>query len=195
MRQEKLSPFLGTLEAALFMPGCGERFGGRVQALKKSFFVPLALFPFSAMTFIAAHPSGSLDETSGTLLAAVYGLRIVVYMTLFLGVMFVLAKKLHKGRDFLRFVEAHNWLDLPSFIITAPLCLAYMAGLYQWEEIYPMLVIATLYGYACLAYAAARIFQLPYELGVSIAAFSLVLNQASLGAVKFGMAQALLYFA
>lgn len=186
---------MGTVEAALFMPGCAERFSGRLLALKKSFLVPLSLFPFSAAILIAAHPAGHLDETSGTLLAAAYALRIVIYMALFLGAVFVMANKLHKGRDFLRFVEAHNWLDLPSFIVTAPLCLAYMAGLYQWEEIYPMLVIGSLYGYACLAYAAARIFRLPYELGISIAAFSLILNQATLDAVKFGMAQALLYFA
>lgn len=195
MNVKTVSPLLGTLEVALFMPHCGGRFGGRLPALKKSFLVPLSLFPFSAAILIAAHPSGHLDEASGTLLAAAYALRIVIYMALFLGVVYVLSNRLRKGRDFLRFVEAHNWLDLPSFIVTAPLCLAYMAGFYQWEEIYPMLVIGSLYGYACLAYAAAKIFRLPYELGVSIAAFSLILNQATLDAVKFGMTQALLYFA
>lgn len=176
------------------MPSCGERFDGRFSALKISFLVPLILAPFSGFVFITAHPAGALDGTSSTLLAAMYGLRILIYMTLFLGAMFVFSQKLLKGRDFLRFVQAHNWLDLPSFIVTAPLCLAYVGGLYEWTEIYPMLVIASLYGYACLAYAAARIFKLPLELGISIAAFALILNQTALGAVKFGMTQALLYF-
>lgn len=189
------SPVLGTLEAALFMPKCGERFEGRVPALQRSFLVPLLLLPFSSMIFIAAHPAESLDEASRLMLAAVYALRILIYMGLFLGSMLILARRLHKGRDFLRFAEAHNWLVLPAFIVTLPLCAAYMAGVYEWGEIYPMLVIASLYGYACLAYAAARIFQLPLELGVSIAAFALILNQTALGAVKFGIAQAVLYFA
>lgn len=192
---QNASPLLGTLETALFMPGCTNRFSGKTQAVKNSFLIPFAIFPFSALIFISAHPSESMDATSTWVLASMYGLRIVIYMALFLGVMFVMANKLHKGRDFLKFVQAHNWLDLPAFLVTVPHCLAYASGAYQWEEIYPMLVIASLYGYACLAYAASRIFGLPAELGVSIAAFALVLNQAALGAVKFGMTQAMLYFA
>lgn len=189
------SPLLGTLETALFMPGCKNRFEGKLGAVKNSFLVPFTIFPFSALIFISAHPAQSFDTASLWALSGMYGMRIVLYMALFLGAMFVMANKLHKGRDFLKFVEAHNWLALPAFLVSAPLGLAYMAGIYEWGEIYPMLVIASLYFYACLAYAATRIFGLPVELGVTIAAFALVLNQATLGAVKFGMTQAVLYFA
>lgn len=195
MRKISSSPLLGTLETALFMPNGASRFDGRIPALRTSFMIPVLLFPFSAIILISAHPATSIDATSASILTGMYAARIVIYMLLFLGAMHVMAKKLHKNRDFLRFVQAHNWLDLPAFIVTAPLCLAYLNGFYSWEEIYPMLVMASLYGYACLGYSATRILQIPAELGVSIAAFALVLNQATLGAVKFGLTQAILYFA
>lgn len=186
---------MGTLETALFMPSCADRFDGRIPALRKSFLIPLMIFPVSAALFISAHPSAAMDGTMQAALFAVYALRFAVYMVLFFGVMHILSNKLHKGRDFLRFVQAHNWMELPAFIVSLPLCLGYWAGVYEWADIYPMLVIASLYGYAALAYVAARIFALPMDLGITIAAFALVLSQTSLGAVKFGLAQAMLWFA
>lgn len=191
--KNRVSPLTGTLEAALFMPGCARQFEGRVPAVWRSFLVPITIFPLTAALFISAHPSGAGDPLfSGTLLG-MYALRLLIYMGLFLGVMFVLSSRLQRGRDFLRFVQAHNWLDLPAFLFSLPLCFGYMMGAYEWADIYPMLVMTTLYGYASLAYASARIFGVPLDLGITIAAFSLVLNQASLGAVKYTLAQAILW--
>jgi len=192
---KKPSAITGTLEAALFMPSCARAFDGRIPALKRSFLIPFTIFPLSALLFISAHPEAAMGGAAQATLFGVYALRFAVYMVLFFGAVHILSNKLHKGRDFLRFVQAHNWMELPAFIVSLPLCLGYWAGAYEWAEIYPMLVIATLYGYAALAYVAARIFALPLDLGITIAAFALVLSQTSLGAVKFGVAQAMLWLA
>lgn len=190
------SNVLGMVEAGLFMPGCEGRFSSDARSAMWSFLWPFLILPVSVLTMLWAHPEAHLSQISTQILIALYIVRLVLYLGLVFGLCYAVVRLFGHSRGMLlRFVTAHNYLALPPFLVALPLMAAFWQGAYAWDEIYPMMVFLSLYGYACLGYVAMRIFKVPFEMGISAGALALVLHQGSLSLVKVGLAQALLFFA
>lgn len=154
------------------------------------------ILPLSAATLVYAHPEGALSAVSTQVLIALYVARLALYLALFFGICYATVRLFEQSRmRFLQFVTAHNLLVLPPFFAALPLALGFWNGAYAWADIYPMMVFLSLYGHACLGYAAVRIFRVPFEIGISAGALALVLNQGCLFALKSAAAQALFFFA
>jgi hypothetical protein len=175
---------LGILEIALFMPQGAKRYTADKNAFKSSFLIPLAVLPLSLITLIAAHPESSLDTASLHVLTLIYALRLFISLGLFLAVVYCMADKMGKRDDFYRFAIANNWLALPPALIMLPLSLGFLNGVYSWDEIYPLMVVITLYSYACTAFMATHILRIPYELACFIAILGMAIHQTSLQALK-----------
>ncbi|MFP4313980.1 MAG: hypothetical protein ACLFR0_06610 [Alphaproteobacteria bacterium] len=183
---------LATLETALFMKQGAERFSVSKAAMKRSFLIPLLVLPLSVATMIAAHPEGSeLSQSATYALAIMYGLRTVLYLTGFMGFIYIMAKSLNRVECFARMVTANNFLTLPAALLMLPLSLAFMNGVYSWEEVYPLMICITFYSYAYTAFMAAHVLRVPMELAVFVAVCSMAIHQSALDAVKWIGAQGL----
>jgi hypothetical protein len=185
---------LGCLEIALFMRSGANRFVPSYEMMKKSFLLPFILLPVSLMIVFSAHPDGALDTTSMQILGLVYALRLFVYLGVFLGFVYLMARTMDKLEDFTRFVIANNWLTLPAAALMLPLTLAFMAGYYSFTEVYPLMVFITLYSYACTAFMATHILRIPGELACFVAIAGMAINQTALHTLKFVAANALMMF-
>jgi hypothetical protein len=184
-RRSLSQTLLGTLEIALFMPRGAKRFGGSVKEFKKSFLIPLMILPLTLITVLAAHPSGNLAPETAQILMAIYSLRLFVYLGLFIGIVYFMAKSLDRLDGFHRFVVANNWLTLPAAVLTAPLLIAFMNGYYSWAEVYPLMVMITLYSYAYTAFMAVHVLRVPWEMAAFIMVMGMAIHQTSLDVLKW----------
>lgn len=178
---------LAALEAALFLKKGAIRFTSDTKNLKLSFIVPLLLLPITLITILSAHPHGQENLADGAtqILAIIYTLRLFIYLGVYLGFVYFMAKTLDKAEDFKRFVTANNWLTLPAAIAMLPLLFLFLNGSHSWTEIYPMMVMVTLYSYAYSGFIIAHIMRIPYEMAAFIAIAGMAIHQTSLSAVKW----------
>ncbi len=182
---------LGCLEIALFMPGGAKRFGAGRRSMLKSFLIPFLVLPLTLITVIAAHPNPELSSTSAKILISIYSLRVVVYLGLFLGFVYFMAKSLDRLESFYRFVTANNWLTIPAALLMAPVIALFLSGAHSWEEVYPLMVFITLYSYAYTAFMATYVMRIPMELACFIAIGGMAINQSALDVLKWAAAQTL----
>ncbi|MFN3701024.1 MAG: hypothetical protein ACK4VI_05830 [Alphaproteobacteria bacterium] len=186
---------MGCLEIALFMRSGVERFSMSYSGMKLSFIIPFLILPLSIATMIFAHPNQELSAGSIHAIALIYGLRTVLYLAAFTGIMYIMARKLNRMEGFTRFVTANNWLVLPAAILMLPLSLAFMGGYYSWEQVYPMMVCFTLYAYAYTAFMATHALRLPVELGVFVSICSMAVHQTALDVVRWAGTQGFMLLA
>ncbi|MFK7839838.1 MAG: hypothetical protein AB8B83_05850 [Bdellovibrionales bacterium] len=175
---------LAALETALFISKGPTRFSSDTKSLKRSFIIPLLLLPITLITVITAHPHGELANGATQILMAIYTLRLFVYYAVFLGFVYWIAKKLDRDDAFKRFATANNWLSLPATIAILPLLLLFLNGSNTWADIYPMMVIITLYAYAYTAFMASYVLRIPVEMAGFIAISGMAIHQTSLSMIK-----------
>lgn len=176
---------LGCLETALFMRTGADRFSSGTANLKKSFLIPVILLPLTLIMVLGAHPAEALDASSMQIIGIIYALRLFVYLGLFLGFVYAMAKGMDKLEDFNRFACANNWLTIPAAVLITPLIIAFTSGYYSWAEVYPLIVFITLYSYAYTAYMAMHVMRIPMELACFIAIAGMAIHQTSLGVLKW----------
>src|SRR5262245_39651214 len=99
-RGELRQNLTGCLEIALFMPRGAERFCATYSGMMKSFAIPLLLLPLTLLTVIAAHPNPALSTSSAQILIVIYSLRAFVYLGLFLGLVYCMARQMEREEYF-----------------------------------------------------------------------------------------------
>ena len=180
---------LGAIETALFLRKGSQRFSSDIKSLKQSFLIPVLLLPMTLITVFYAHPHGELADGATQILAIIYTLRLFIYLGLFLGFVYLMTKSMDRSEDFKRFATANNWLTLPAAFAMLPLLALFLSGSHSWEEIYPMMVVVTLYAYAYTAYMATYVLRIPCELAGFIAIAGMAIHQSSLTALKWAAVQ------
>ena len=185
---------LGSLEIALFMRGGASRFKTDATTMKKSFLIPIMLLPLTLAMVLGAHPH-ALNSTSAQILTIIYSLRLFVYLGAFLGFVYYMARTMDKLDDFHRFATANNWLTIPAAALMIIPVSLFLNGIYTWQEIYPAVVLITLYSYAYTAFMAARVMRIPIEMASFIAITGLIINQNALGFLKWAAVNTLNFLA
>lgn len=185
---------LGSLEIALFMKGGARRFQTDASSMKKSFLIPIMLLPLTLAMVLGAHPN-ALTPTSAQILAVIYSLRLFVYLGAFLGFVYYMARTMDKLDDFHRFATANNWLTIPAAALMLIPVSLFLNGIYTWQEIYPAVVLITLYSYAYNAFMAARVMRIPVEMASFIAITGLIINHNALGLLKWAAVNTLNFLA
>lgn len=176
---------LGTLEIALFMRSGTARFARSINDMKKSFIIPALALPLTLIMVLAAHPAQGLSSGAMNILIAIYSLRLVLFLGLFLGLVYAVAKKMDKLENFYQFATANNWLMLPAVAVTLLPVLGLATGLYSWSEIQPLIIMATFYTFACTAFTITHVMRVPWELAGFAAITGLAIHQTSLGVLKW----------
>lgn len=175
---------LGSLETVLFMRRGVERFADNASAMKKSFIVPALALPITLAMVLGAHPE-DLGGGVANILIAIYSLRLVAYLGLFLGLVYMVAKKMDKLERFYRFATANNWLMLPAVLFMIAPVLGLITGHYSWAEIQPLVVMSTFYSFACTGFIITHIMRVPWELAGFAAITGLAIHQTSLDMMKW----------
>jgi hypothetical protein len=188
-RSEINHHLLGCLETALLMRSGIARFSSTREAMIQSFAIPVLLLPLTILTVLTAHPHDDLTTSTSHLLIAIYTLRVFVYLGLFLGFVYTMAKTMDRMQDFYRFATANNWLAIPAAAALLPLLGLFLGGHYDWAEIYPLMVFVTLYSYVYTGFMAMHTFRLPWEMGGFIAIAGMAIHQTSLDALKWAAVQ------
>lgn len=176
---------LASLETALFMQRGPARFSSSVRAMKISFVIPVLLLPLTLLTVFSGHPHGELSSESARILAAIYSLRLFVYLAAYSGFVYVMAKNMDRLDNFHRFVTANNWLTIPAAALILPLLGLFLNGAYSWGEVYPLMVFVTLYSYAYTAFMATYVMRVNWELACFMAIAGMAIHQTSLTALKW----------
>jgi len=169
---------LGTLEIALFMPHAKDRFSSNEQEAWKSFIIPILLFPLSIIA-IQILPKTTFDADSANALSLMLSLRIAFSWLLFFGAVYWIAKHCDRLNHFSKFVVASNWLTIPATLAYLPVAWCLLSGTHSWEELYPFMMCVTGYTYLMLAYMAAVILKMPFELGGFIVMLNIMINNST----------------
>ena len=181
-KEESKRHLLGALEIALFMPEARARFNNDYNEARRSFLIPLLLFP---LTLLLIYFSPESAHKSAGNLALLYGLRLLINWAVFLGVVYMIARKINRKDYFLPFVTANNWITMPTTAAFLPVIWMMTTGSHSWEELYPFMVCLLFYGYGCTAYIAAQTLRIPWELAGFIAVLAMTVNESTLNLVDW----------
>lgn len=176
MKQPIKDALMGCLEIPLFMKVARDRFVNSPEAMKASFLVPLLLLPLGIVIApinpdLTAMPIGKLALR----FCLDFALAFIVYFL----IMKAVCKALDRSQYFNQLVNAYNWLNLSSLVISMPFFLLILKGYYQWEELENILLCLILYSYAYLAFAISLILRINWMLAASLSILALALGQVS----------------
>ncbi|MBX2834688.1 MAG: hypothetical protein KTR28_06925 [Micavibrio sp.] len=185
-KKEITSGILGSLEVALFMPKAIKRFKGNTASMIKSFAIPVALLPLTlAAVFYVSPNAADFNSETNLVLTGIYSLRLFIYLAAFFAFGSLIAKAMDKTEEFKSFVIANNWLSIPmAALMIAPIMLT-ASGAFPWENSYSLIVMITLYSFACTAFLATYIMRIPYEMAAFMAITGMLIQHNSLDFVKW----------
>ncbi len=172
-KQEWKQNLTGCMEIFLFMPVGIERFSPHKKDAIKSLIIPLLLLPITLVAVLSL-PEESEGPLSFLILLQV--VRTVGAFSLFLLVVYYLAKQFGRQEHFFRYLNAGNWCNIPGVLLTMPL----MYGIFMGHEMAgyeSYAVFITLVGYVYSAFILTYSFRLPWEMGGFIAIVGLAINE------------------
>lgn len=170
---------LGCVDAALFMPGITKRFDGSYDAMIRSFYIPVMMFPLMILT-VLLEPSAALADHSQNTISLIHALRFTMTLAIFMGFVYFLATKTDRTKHFFQFVTAYNWLMIPTVLISLPIVLMSATGdaaMINQAQVLSYFVL--IYTYAIIAYAAACTLRIPIELAGFVAIIGLQIDLSS----------------
>lgn len=173
---------LGTLEISLFMAVPADRFDKSREAMLRSFYIPVFLFP---LTLLLINFNPALQEVSANKIALLYSLRMWVSLGFFLGFVWLLCRKTDRMDRFRQFVTANNWLSLPAALLFVPVLLVFSSGGHSWQEMQPFMMFLVLYSYAITAFMAAYVLNIPFELGGFVGFIAMAANNGAHDFIRF----------
>lgn len=174
-RQEIKKNLLGCFEIVLFMAKGVERFSESRQAAIKSFAVPLLLVPVALLIT-------SVKSTGYPvfLLVALHGARFIITYSLFMIIVYFLTQQIKRQEHFYQFVNAYNWLAVPSTLLILPILVALTMGLYTWEELEQYAIFTVLVSYVFSAFIMTHALRIPWEMGGFVAIVGMCIDQTAL---------------
>lgn len=176
--------FCAALETALLLKSGTKAFSGCKGGMILSFLIPVLALPVTLLMVLSAHP-GDLAQGSAQILTFIHILRLVISLAAYTGFIYLMAKTMDKMDNFKRFVTANNWLSLPATLAMLPFLSLYLSGAHAWADIYPMMVLITLYSYVYTAFMASHVLRIPMELAGFMAIAGMAIHQTSLGLLKW----------
>lgn len=169
---------LGAMECALFMKQGISRFNNDFGSMLKSFLIPLAFLPLS---FIGLYFSqGQRPELAGISYEylAVLFLGKTFFTTLIgLAMIYGFAKYYDRLQYFYLTVSAGNWATILPTLFFIPVLYSLSMGWHSWEEIYPITIVFSIYGYALTGFILTYALKIPWEMAGFLAICGMAINE------------------
>lgn len=177
-KQEIKKNLHGCLDVVLFMPMPKKRFGKTFEEAKRSFLIPLFLFPLTLM-FVYLSPHSGYESEQANTFALLYSLRTASSWAIFFGLMYWLTGEIDRREHFYQFVTAINWLTIPATVIFIPIAYFILSHQASWDQLHMFSMCLMAYTYGFTAYMASRVLRLPWELGGFVAMISLMVHNGT----------------
>lgn len=172
---------LATLEMALLMPQGPARFTNNLGAMFRSFWVMVAVMPFTYYAISLMQPATpQIAELSYILVAFMFTMKILVATVLTIMISYGFAKHYERLDRFCAAITALNWSGLINTLLFLPAVLMVGSGAYIWDDIYGYLVFLMLYGYIITGFVLTYTMRIPWELGGFLAICFMAVNQTSI---------------
>lgn len=167
---------MGCLDALLLMPTTRLRFTQSYEGMLRSFFIPVLVFPLTAL---AAFLQSGIAPGTELLTLPLYSLKVWLALGAFLAIMSYVARQTGRKEHFYQFVTAYNWLSLPSALLFLPV-LTMMTGT-ETDVRHGMALLTCLsfYCYGVTAFTAASVLRIPIELGASVVVLAVGLDHGA----------------
>ena len=163
--------------AALFMREGPERFGASWNEMLRSFWIVLINMIISLYSLQFMAPTEpKLEGLSLPLITSLYSGKTIIAVILGLLLTYAFAKYMKKMEYIFQYITSMNWAGLISTTLALPPLISVAAGFHTWLEIYPVLIVFALYGYAISAFIITRIFRVPWQLGGFLAICGMAIN-------------------
>ena len=172
------NPLLGALELALFMKQSVERFHLDMNAMWRSFLVPIALTPLTfLMLYLSHHERPEISNLTYSEVAGLFFVKGLVGLALSLLILYGFAKAYDRLDRFYLTITAANWSSIIPTALFLPIMITYALGWYTWDDIYGISVILALYTYAITGFLLTYTFKIPWEMGGFLTVVLLAINE------------------
>lgn len=170
---------MGVLDMLIYMPNLQSRFGERDKDAALS-IIPVMLGFLISCYVIAFYPGPEIAHIDTLERIRAFSLRFAIIWPLYMGAVLGFSIIFERHGNIFQFITAHNWFS--AFTSVPFLGLYYylvdMQGL-SVSQASPLFWSIYLYFLSCVAYAAMRIFKIPWSLGAFIALIGLYIDDAS----------------
>ncbi len=170
---------VGTLEIALFMKSGINNFDNDFRAMIQSFSIFVLSFVFSIMSFPFLYEAKQELQNLGFSSALViFILKFLIGYILALGFIYFINKIMKREHNFIKFITTSNWASLINLVLFLPLFFLMKSGVSNYNDLYPHMVILSVYSYVLSAFIIRYVIDIPWELAVFITVCLLALNEA-----------------
>ncbi len=169
---------LGCLEIPLFMPQGAKRFRNDREAMVRSFGVLLlATIPFLLIMIPYKPLEPGMESMSVQVITALYCLRSVLAIAFGIAFSFMFLRVLKKEDCLFRLITASNWLSVSAAVLTLPLAILLATGMQDWEALYPVMIVLSVYSYIWTAFLVTYVVKIPWELAGFFVIFGMFIDE------------------
>lgn len=170
---------LGCFEISIFMKEGVNHFNDNLSAMWKSFgIVSLTLILIVISTPFIYAAKESLHGISLPSVAMLFILKFIIGSTVTLLFLYMFCKVINRTHNLIKYITASNWASIiPLILFITPLILMKL-GPYTYDDVYPALVVISVYAYALTAFVTRYIIDIPWELAIFVTICTMAINEA-----------------
>ena len=175
----KQRPFLGCFEIALFMRDGIGRFSTDLKAMWQSFVILIIAVPFTLTS--VPYMYAVTEELHNLPLSAImplYALKMFVSLALGFSFIYMFCKITDRKQHFVHYVTVSNWSSIISLVLYIPAIAVMKMGWYDYNDVYPALILTSLYAYGFAAFITKYVLRIPWELAVFVTICLLAINES-----------------
>lgn len=146
----------------------------------RSFLVVAVTFIFMLLTIPYIHSAKeSLQGTSASLLTILFTLKFFIGLVLTLGFVYFFCKIVKRKHNFIKYIAVSNWCSIIPLVLFIPLLILLKLGMSTYNDVYPLIIVISVYSYALAAFIVRYVIDIPWELAVFVTVCILAINEGS----------------
>lgn len=180
------NPFLGCFELSLFMKDGLSRFQNDQKALYISFIIPITI-TFSLLIAAVPYAYTSDLEFQKISLVSLTNLLLAKETMTFaasIGFIYAICRFTDRLEHFKKALIASNWSALIGALLFLPVLFLMIKGTYSYDDLYPTMIVSTIYGYAISAFILKHTLRIPWELSVFMVVCFIAINEGGVDLLK-----------
>ena len=174
----KQNPLLGVFEIALFMKTGINHFDDDFRKMLFSFIFIAINFVFVLFSIpYLQQSSESIVNASSLSAIGIYGVKFILVTAIGLVFTYYLCKIMKRKHTFIKLVTTSNWTSLISLVLFIPFFGLMASGMQTYDNIFPYLIVLSLYGYGITGFIIRYIVDIPCELAAFMTICLLAINE------------------
>ena len=180
------NPFLGCFELSLFMKDGFSRFQNDQKALYLSFIIPI-IATFGLLIAALPYAYSADTEFQKISLISLTNLLLAKETLTFaaaVGFIYAMCKFTGRRQHFKKALITSNWSAMIGALLFLPVLFLMVKGAYSYDDLYPTMIISSLYAYAILAFIFKHTLRIPWELSAFMVVCFIAINEGGVDLLK-----------